>query len=60
MLSGQNDVEDIARCIAELYSNPQKRYELREKGLDFIKRNNSQSEMTKYIGIIEAMVCRQH
>ncbi len=55
MLSSQNDVEDIARCIETLYNDPQKRAALRAHGFDYVKKNNSQTEMTKYIAIIEAL-----
>jgi glycosyltransferase involved in cell wall biosynthesis len=55
MLSKPNEPDDVARCIRELYFNQEKRNELVEKGLAFIKKNNSEIEMNNYLRIIEKL-----
>ena len=55
LLSETNDPGDVARCILELYSNPEMRTELREKGLDYIRKNNSEPQMSHYIDIVNRL-----
>jgi glycosyltransferase involved in cell wall biosynthesis/peptidoglycan/xylan/chitin deacetylase (PgdA/CDA1 family) len=55
MLSDPNSVEDIARCIIEMYSNPRKREELQERGLEFIRQNNSEIQMSNYLNIVDRL-----
>ena len=56
MLSNPNDPADVARCIRQLYLNPSKRYELTEKGLSFIKTNNSEYQLSRYLRIVDNLV----
>ncbi|MBN1550253.1 glycosyltransferase, partial [bacterium] len=56
MLSEPNDPNDVARCIRELYMDPMKRNELIKKGLDFINKNNSETEMNNYLRIIDKLM----
>jgi glycosyltransferase involved in cell wall biosynthesis len=53
MLSKPNDVEDVARCIKELYRNFDKRIELREAGLAFTIKYNWQTQANIYLNIIK-------
>jgi glycosyltransferase involved in cell wall biosynthesis len=55
MLSEPNSIDDIARCIRELYKNPHKRNELSTKGLEFIRNNNSKIQMDNYLGIVDRL-----
>ena len=55
MLSAQNNPNDVANCIKELYFNVEKRDDLRRRGLDFISTKNSETEMKKYIEIINRL-----
>ena len=55
LLSKPNDPVDVARCILELYSNPEMRTELRKNGLDYIRKNNSQAQMINYIDIVNRL-----
>jgi glycosyltransferase involved in cell wall biosynthesis len=56
ILSNPNDPADVARCIRELYQNPEKREELRRAGLMYAKKNNWQSQVDAYLDIIKAML----
>jgi glycosyltransferase involved in cell wall biosynthesis len=56
MLSKPNDPEDVARCINELYSNVDKREELRKAGLIFSEKRNWHSESVRYEKIIEEIL----
>lgn len=53
MLSKPNDPDDVAKCIRELYFNEKKRNAFAERGIEFIKNNNSEIEMKKYLEIID-------
>ncbi len=55
ILSEPNDPADIARCIREVYSSPEKRSALTEKGLRFIEKNNSELEMRRYLTIMDKL-----
>jgi glycosyltransferase involved in cell wall biosynthesis len=55
LLSEPNDPTDVARCIKEIYGNAGKRNELINKGLEFIKKHNSETEMIKYLRIIDKL-----
>jgi glycosyltransferase involved in cell wall biosynthesis len=55
MLSKPNDPVDVARCIRELYADSAKREELRENGLKFIEKNNSDVQMSNYLEIINGL-----
>ena len=56
LLSEPNDPGDVARCIRELNRNPEKREALKERGLNFIEKNNSETEMKKYLNILDNLV----
>ena len=56
MLSEPNDPVDVARCIRDLYRMPEKREELRQKGLSFIEKNNSEVEMRNYLKIVDQLI----
>ena len=56
MLSEPNDPADVARCVREIYRNPEKRNELIKKGLEFIKHNNSEVEMSNYLRIVDHLI----
>jgi glycosyltransferase involved in cell wall biosynthesis len=58
MLSNPNDAEDVARCIRELYQNPDKRDELRKAGLMFARKNNWQSQADVYLSIIDKILSK--
>ena len=53
MLSKPNDYRDVAKCIKELYLNPNKRLELQKKGLKFAQDHNWDTEMHVYMSIID-------
>lgn len=55
MLSNPNDPEDVARCIVELHSDPEKRRDLKEQGLNFISRSNSVIQMNEYLQIVDKL-----
>jgi glycosyltransferase involved in cell wall biosynthesis len=55
MLSNPNDVEDVARCIKELYQNADRRKELKEAGLAFTQKNNWRSQESIYLNIIQGL-----
>jgi glycosyltransferase involved in cell wall biosynthesis/peptidoglycan/xylan/chitin deacetylase (PgdA/CDA1 family) len=55
MLSNPNDPDDVAKCIIELYSHPEKRMDLKERGLNFIAKNNSIVQMNDYIRIVDKL-----
>ncbi len=55
MLSNPNDPQDVAKCIIDLYSSPEKRKILKEKGLNFISRNNSAVQMNEYLQIVDKL-----
>jgi glycosyltransferase involved in cell wall biosynthesis len=55
VLSDPNSVEDISRCIREIYENPRKREELQERGLEFIQHNNSEIQMKNYLDIVDRL-----
>ena len=56
MLSKPNDPEDVARCIRELYQNPDKRNQIRNAGLAFAEKNNWQTREDTYFGIIQKIL----
>jgi glycosyltransferase involved in cell wall biosynthesis len=55
MLSNPNDPADVAACILELYCKQDRRDELRREGLKFIEKNNWQSQVDIYLGILQGM-----
>jgi len=55
LLSEPNNPNDVARCIIDLYSHPEKRMDLKEKGLKFIAKNNSEIQMHDYIRIVDKL-----
>jgi glycosyltransferase involved in cell wall biosynthesis len=55
MLSDPNSVEDVARCIREMYSDPRKREVLQKRGLEFIQENNSEKQMNSYLSIVDKL-----
>jgi glycosyltransferase involved in cell wall biosynthesis len=56
MLSNPNDPQDIARCIRELYRHPEKREALREAGMEYIRKNNWQSQIHVYGSIMNRIL----
>lgn len=60
LLSKPNDYKDVARCIKELYWNPEKRHQLIKNGLDYIKRNNWESQMGIFLRIVDKLVYPKH
>ncbi len=58
LLSEPNSINDIARCLKELYTNDEKRQELRQKGLEFIEKNNSELQMNHYLDIVNKLTVR--
>jgi glycosyltransferase involved in cell wall biosynthesis len=56
MLSEPNDPNDVARCIRDLYFNPDKREMLEKNGLEFIASNNSEIQMKKYLEIVNRLI----
>ena len=56
MFSEANNPEDVARCIFELYRNPQKRAELSENGLQFVKNMNWNSNKEQYFQLVDNLV----
>jgi glycosyltransferase involved in cell wall biosynthesis/peptidoglycan/xylan/chitin deacetylase (PgdA/CDA1 family) len=58
MLSEPNDPIDVARCIRDLYFNPEKREILKKNGLEFISRNNSEIQMKNYLDIVDRLTAK--
>jgi glycosyltransferase involved in cell wall biosynthesis len=58
MLSEPNDPNDVARCIKELFLHPEKRKDLKEKGLAFISDNNSEIQMNNYLKIVDRLTAK--
>ncbi len=56
MLSKPNDPDDVAKCIIDLYLSPSKREALQKNGLAFIREYNSETQMKKYLEIIDNLV----
>ena len=59
MLSDLNDPNDVARCIKELFLHPEKRKDLKEKGLAFISCNNSEIQMNNYLKIVDRLTAKK-
>jgi glycosyltransferase involved in cell wall biosynthesis len=59
MLSEPNDPNDVARCIRDLYLHPEKRKALKEKGLTFISKNNSEIQMKNYLEIVDGLTAKE-
>ncbi len=47
---------DLARCILELFQNPEKRETLARKGKRIIERNNWEVKSPKYLDIVHSLV----
>lgn len=60
MLSEPNDPNDVARCIRDLYFNPEKRELLKKNGLEFISRNNSEIQMKNYLEIVDRLMAKEY
>lgn len=58
MLSEPNDPNDVARCIRDLYFNPEKREMLKKNGLEFISSNNSEIQMKNYLEIVDRLTAK--
>lgn len=58
MLSEPNDPNDVARCIRDLYFNPGKREVLKDNGLAFISKNNSEIQMKNYLDIVDRLTAK--
>jgi glycosyltransferase involved in cell wall biosynthesis len=50
-----NNVDDLATKIAELASDPRRRAELRENGLEFVRSNNWQVKQGEYLRLVDAL-----
>ena len=57
-LSEPNNYKDVARCIKNLYLNPDRRQELKRNGLNYISRNNWNLKKTDFFSIVDKLVSK--
>jgi len=55
-LSEPNNYKDVARCIKNLYLNPDRRQELKKNGLNYISRNNWNLKKTDFFSIVDKLI----
>jgi glycosyltransferase involved in cell wall biosynthesis len=52
------NVESLAQCIVDLFSNPEERRTLVENAQKFYKKNNWENQEISYLRLFNQMVCR--